>query len=176
MRRDDPAPANLLTPPRFVSRGGHRATTRRTGRGTPPVPIRREAFARPAPKRRRDRRPLTRDSLPASGNPNRGGRIRTGDLLLPKRSNWDENHGRISRKSNWGCTICASCRWGVSGSAGLRKRENRFIWRAFGECLTRYPRTSASVNSPPAIAPDASSDHTTQRPAAVGRDSGASVR
>ena len=36
---------------------------------------------------------------------NRGARIRTGDLLLPKRSNRDTNHGRKSRKSNWDCTI-----------------------------------------------------------------------
>ena len=65
-------------------------------------------------------------------NFNRGGRIRTGDLLLPNRSNRDANLGRKSRKSNWDCTICASCRWGMSGSAGLKKPKNRVKWRAFG--------------------------------------------
>ena len=34
-------------------------------------------------------------------------------------------------KSNWDCTICRSCRRGVSGVAGLKWRGNRFKWRAF---------------------------------------------
>ena len=75
-------------------------------------------------------------ALPSSRNESRkskrGARIRTGDLLLPKRSKRDTNHGRKSRKSNWDCTICASCRWGVSGSAGVEWREYRVKWRAFG--------------------------------------------
>ena len=73
---------------------------------------------------------------------NRGGRIRTGDLLLPNRSKRDANPGKESHKSNWDCTICASCRWGMSWSAGPKKPENRVKWRAFGG---ERDRVTASV-------------------------------
>ena len=36
-----------------------------------------------------------------------------------------QNHGRRSRKSNWDCTICHSCRWTTFGHVGSRKRESR---------------------------------------------------
>ncbi len=100
-----------------------------------PLPI----FRRTAGRRSSPRHPSVGGVPPRHGrrrlprrNSNRGGRIRTGDLLLPNPPRGTRNHGKKSRKFIQDCTICASCCWGVSGSAGLKKPENRVKWRAFG--------------------------------------------
>ena len=64
-------------------------------------------------------------------------------------------------KSNWDCTICRSCRWGVSGVAGVEWRGNRFKWRMWtppdgqarfqnrvGGSLVRYCRMSGLLMRP----------------------------
>ena len=45
---------------------------------------------------------------------------------LKQRTVGGPNCGRKSRKFNRDCTICVSCRWTVTGSAGRGLRENRY--------------------------------------------------
>ena len=74
------------------------------------------------------RTPVTAEALDAQP-PNVPARTRTWGLLLRSRPNGDANQGKKSSKSNWDCTICRSCHWGVSGSIWLKRRENRVKWR-----------------------------------------------
>ena len=41
-------------------------------------------------------------------------------LELAQRTTQGLNHGTKSRKSNQDCTICVSCRWGLSGSIWVK--------------------------------------------------------
>ena len=76
------------------------------------------------------RTPVTAAALDAP-TPNVPARTRTWGLLLRRRTKGDANQGKKSAKSNWDCTICRSCRWGVLGSNWLKKRENWVKWRGF---------------------------------------------
>ena len=48
---------------------------------------------------------------------------------LAQRSTDGANHGKKSRKSNQGCTICHSCRQTRSDSNVMKWRGNRVKWR-----------------------------------------------
>ena len=74
------------------------------------------------------RTPVTAEALDAP-KPNVPARTRTWGLLLRRRTKGDANQGKESAKSNWDCTICRSCRWGGSGLAGPKERENGGKWR-----------------------------------------------
>ena len=59
-------------------------------------------------------------------------------------------HARNHCKSNWDCTICASCCWGVSGSIWPKWREKRVKWREVGARLhCRLARSSQIVDQCP---------------------------
>ena len=78
--------------------------------------------ARPRPRRRagKPRGQRGRGPPPASAGDARSVAPRG------KRITGGQNHGKRSRKSNWDCTICVSCRWGVSGCVVRKWLENSY--------------------------------------------------